>query len=710
MNGQSQEHPLGGDGSSAREDAAQDGTASQAVRPSTTIASNGASPGRQATRLNAFRMNNYTSWNEQGISKEGHETSNTTSAGSSSRGSSASEESALDSPLASPVRRNGGYQALLQEDERNEDEFGSQLDRELGAMQEEHEDEDVIASRRKRRRKVYGGGRVSSRHASGSASGNPRHSRSLPTTSFFLFSSTISPGFVLLIPYAFSLTGLSFGIPLLIILNLLGNSFSHTVLVIASRYVGTTNYPGLAAAIFPAKYGLSLLGRVIIDAGLFLLGAGRSLVTLWLASDLASDLTLVMFPRADILHRRPLLALAIALLSLITSTALTFFSLRRRRSGLFGLASRAALLAPLSILLYPIILLIVGVSLKNLSDYPSLLKPNHGIHLSKPSYSYQPLHTPTLWSGVSILLLVSCNPLQTFAHYRSLGRSSTTSTSDANSEQSLPPVGPPPTSSLASKISLHFSRHRWESATLVSSFLCILIYIGFGTVGYMSLLKIDPNLFSKLPRDHAWFNVARALCLFTVLASLSTNIGDAVSSGRRLLSTPRRAWTFYKRSNGEPSRGHRRKSRPSVSGFDFDEDDSEVSEDEDDIERHRSNSSSHPHGSNATMWESRLSLVATWALVGLLASVIRDLGAIAEVLGSIGAALMGFILPCKPLHMLQYYRSSLKSSSTLSSAIHTPLPSPYAALDIPYNFLCTVFDDRHSPSAERKTIAAKAYG
>lgn len=719
MNNQSQQHPLGGSSNGGSQSDADDGTAGEEVRPTTTIASNGESPGLQATRLQPFRMDNYTSWNEQGPASGQHGASNTTSAGSSSR-SSASEESVFDSPLASPVRRSGGYQALLQEDERNEEDEGDQLDRELDAMQEEYGDEDAVATRRKRRRKVYGGGRVSSRHASSSGSGSLRNSRSLPETSFFLFSSTISPGLVLLIPYAFSLTGLSFGIPLLIILNLLGNSFSHTVLVIASRYVGTTNYPGLAAAIFPAKYGLSLLGRVIIDAGLFFLGAGRSLVALWLTSDLASDLALVLFPRAELLHRRNLMALAIAVLSLIPSTVLTFISPRKRRSGLLGLASRIALLAPLSTLLYPVILLIIGVSLKNLSDYPSLLKPHHGnpFHLSKPHYSSQPLHTPTLWSGVSILLLVSCNPLQTFSHYRSLGRASTSSTSDGSSEQSLPPVGPPPTSSLASRVSLHFSRHRWESSTLISSFLCILVYIGFGTVGYMSLLKIGPNLFSTLPRDHLWFNIARALSLFAILASLGINIGDAVSSGRRLLSTPRRAWTSYNRRNGPPpSRGDRRKRKPSVSGFELEEDDSEVSEEEeDDIERHRSDPRASSIRSGAAIWEARLSLLATWTLVGLLAFLIHDLGGIAEVLGSIGASLMGYILPCK--HHRQFSQSSvwtmhsdvLCRRESLSSPVHSPLSSPYSAFYLSHDFLLTSIDDRHPSPSEGKAVAEEANG
>ena len=463
---------------------------------------------------------------------------------------------------------------------------------------------DAWGQRRRKTRRVYGG--------SGGLANNSEGDHGVISTAWSLFTCSIAPGTPLLIPYALSLTGLSFGIPLIIILLGLGISFSHLILTVEARYVGARGYPSLAAAVVPQVYGIKWAGQLLIELFTVFISGGRALIALYISTDILIDLFFYLFNRAIILRSRVFVSLLLGLAFLLPSL------LSSRRTS-FSNSLFLTQLPFLSVILYPIVLLIIGVSLKNLEDYPSLLKPNP--HLGKPHWSSEPLRTPTLWSGVSVLILACASSQQhTFAHYRSLRRAG--SSLPASSAASQPNF-----------IERLFQRHRWESATILAGIFNGLTYIGFGLVGYISLLSIHPNLFESLPRDHTWFNIARVLVLFTVLPLLMTTIDPARTAFASLLSFPRK---LLRPLPGKA--GHHRNLSSSV--LDIDDDEQELPGG--DIQ----SGSRHSSG-QARQWEARLANLMTWGIVIPLACVLRDLGGIAEILGCIGCTWFGFILPGK---------------------------------------------------------------
>ncbi|CAD6569948.1 MAG: hypothetical protein CYPHOPRED_003667 [Cyphobasidiales sp. Tagirdzhanova-0007] len=490
-------------------------------------------------------------------------------------------------------------------------------------------DADVARRRRRTTRRVYGGG--------GGMAVDSEGDHSVLSTAWSLFSCSIAPGTPLLIPYALSLTGLSFGIPLLILLLSLGASFSHLILTVEARYVGARGYPSLAGAVFPQVYGIKWAGEILIELFTAFVSAGRALVALLISTDIVIDLFLYLFPRANVLHSRIFISLLLGLAFMIPSLLLPRRSFNSKTPFLAQLPS-------LSVLLYPVILLIVGVSLKNLADYPSVLKPNP--HVGKPNWSSEPLRTRTLWSGVSILFFACASSHQyTFAHYRSLRRSG--STLPASSAASKPNI-----------IERLFERHRWESATILAGVLTGLIFVGFGLVGYISLLSIHPDIFESLPRDHAWFNFSRVLVLFTTLPLLMTVIEPARMAFASLFALPRKI--------ARPFRAKDNHHRRSSSALDLDEDEEEG---------HSSGGPSDRrfNSSQSRQWEARVANLTAWGIVIPLACVLHDLGGIAEILGCIGCTWFGFLLPAICFIILFHIRSprSIFISDASSPQIQT---------------------------------------
>jgi hypothetical protein len=552
----------------------------------------------------------------------------------------------------SMIQGDGDDNSAGEDDDDHSQESSNESHDNIQANSDIGDDDDDAELRKRRRRRVYGGGARSTLGSSGN--------RGVLAVSYSLFVSSISPATPLLIPYAFSLTGLSFGVPLLIILVGLGSSFSHVILTVEARYVGASSYANTAAAVFPQVYGIKWAGEVLAHAFTAFVSGARALVALYIATDLLADLLYAIFPHARVLHSRIFISLLLGLGHLLPSLLIPRRRLPHHHYHQLGRSTSVPLptqLAELSVLLYPLILLVVGVSLKNLSDYPSLLKPRP--HLGRPHWSSEPLHTPTLWSGVSVLFFAcASNQQDTFVHYRSLRRAPS-STNPANDD--LPSADPDdPSSSSASKqpstntIAKLFNRHRWESVTILSSFFLGLLHVGFGLVGYLSLLRISPNVFSVLPRDHTWFNIARFLVLCTILPLLSKTMEPCRNAFNALLAVPRRCMSPYRgggkaplRSSSSRNAGHSKRRSSSV--FDYDTDEDDLS-DEGDV--YADNSTTTARGgrgacgsTTAKNWETRLATLLSWGIVISLACVVRDLGGIAEVVGAVGSTWFGFILP-----------------------------------------------------------------
>ena len=178
--------------------------------------------------------------------------------------------------------------------------------------------------RRSNRRRVYGGGRRASLPGGGyhsSAAGHPSAgSRGILSTSFHLFTASLSPCSILLLPYAYSLTGLSFGIPITVLLILLGQYFSHSLLVVEGRYTGSRSYHALGGSVFPQSHGLKYLGQLVVLSFQVFVDGARTLVALILATQLLIDLSLAAFPRAPrVFHKHIFISLLIGIPTLLST-------------------------------------------------------------------------------------------------------------------------------------------------------------------------------------------------------------------------------------------------------------------------------------------------------------------------------------------------------------------------------------------------------
>jgi hypothetical protein len=347
------------------------------------------------------------------------------------------------------------------------------------------------------------------------------------------------------------------------------------------------------------------------------------------------------------------------------------------------------------VLLYPVILLILGVSLKNLQDYPSLLKPEHGhLKFHKPSYSTAPLRTPTLWSGVSILFLLCASAhSRTFAVCRAMKRRQSlpgsASAPDGEASSSGLGLGSGAGAGQRSGLQRLVQTHRWESATLLSACLTAGMMVPFGTIGYMSLLVIRPNVFEALPRDHAWFNVARALTLASVLLLLHENASYAKEAGRGALALLRKGVMalFGATAGGNTARrkrrnsgGHRRRESAHALAGAGDGSDSEQEHEPEEDGGDDEVEAGHGLGgaglmSRVKLAEAMLAAGLIWGAVIALACTIRDLGEIAEIVGCFGAAILAFILPGPfsfPAHHLCTARADC-ASVTMTAVFHIVL-------------------------------------
>lgn len=566
-----------------------------------------------------------------------------------------------------------------QEDlEEDDDAYLEQVEASLRTPGGTHESEEERRRRRKRKtRRVYGGGRrmyysdvnagVHGGRGDGVARSSVTRQRSIFETSWTLFIYNISPGFVLLIPYAYSLTGIAFGIPLTVLLLALGSSFAQLVLTVEARYVGAGSYPSLASTVFPQVLNVQYLGEILVNLFISFVGLARTLIALVISSDLVIQLLTSAFPRAKILHSYIFISLIVSLPYLITSLLLVRFTSSTR--PLFPSSPFLSQLPHLSILLYPLALFILAVSLKNLEDYPSLLKPDHGnVHwrFSKPHFDTAPLHTPTLWSGVSILFLACCSSQgSTFEIYRSLRKRALPGSSRSVQDPNAPLATVPIRDSFLDKM---IQRHRWESATSLSVIYTSLLYIFSGLIGYLNLLVITPNLMTALPINHAWFNVCRVLFLLTIFPLLSeTNIRPVKVAIIGLLDIPRKIYSHATgRSGLGRSTGRGRSSsgrrRPRGSAVSMDGNDTCSSSEDEDVK-----DDIVPAGASrvARAWQARMSLIIIWALVIVFACLgrgFRNIASVSEVVGCVGVTWLSFILPCE-LSSLPAFRTCSEDES-----------------------------------------------
>lgn len=541
------------------------------------------------------------------------------------------------------------------------------------------------ARRRLQTRRVYGGG-AHFHSVALAAPGLPGGSRGVVSTAWMLFAYSVGPGTPLLIAYAYSLTGLYFGIPLTAGLLLVGAAFAPTVLTVEARYVGARTYASLAGAVVPQVYGIRYAGETLLHLFSVFVAGGRGLIALYIARDLLAQLASHLFPRADILQSRLFLGLVLGLTHALPAALLlptvscvsvkrTSSSSRRRFSLVAGnksSRSNSFLAAiPLSApLLYPVILLILGVSLKNLENYPSILKPHPK---TRPPFSTEPLHTPTLWSGVSVLLLLTAGIQQhVFALYRQLRRApahpgaTASQTNLSSSKTSTVSKSAPANAGLTASappnaMQKYLNRHRWESSLLLSAFLTALVLIPFGSVGYASLLKISPDLFGTLPLDHAWFNFARVLAVVCVLLGVRNAMKPAETAARAIVSMPRKLWYPHivrqRDGSGNASRHKRRRSGSSVMDLDGGGIEEDALEGESAIYTHHDDEEMGNEGQLRSMsqyvgsaartraWEGRIANSLVYGGVTALLCTVRDLGSLAEIIGGIGASWYSFILP-----------------------------------------------------------------
>ena len=93
------------------------------------------------------------------------------------------------------------------------------------------------------------------------------------------------PAAPLLMPYAFNLTGLAIGLPLLFFLAAL-SWFSHVTLAVEGRYVGALSLNGLAASVFPRRFGGQGMSELLVDALILFVSLGRSLIVLAVSAHL----------------------------------------------------------------------------------------------------------------------------------------------------------------------------------------------------------------------------------------------------------------------------------------------------------------------------------------------------------------------------------------------------------------------------------------
>ena len=583
---------------------AGDGDAETSTR---TINGNGSSSNAQNSTVQPSTFN-FTSWEELRGSQS---TANDMETGSEEEEDSLemhSAEGESESDIQQQHRDGRRYDRLLQvEDGDGERDGGSASDLDeadddvlLAEPLEQNKQSSSSKSkkqrRRRRRRRVYGGGRRASLHIP-----NGGERRGILSTSFHLSIASLSPCSLILLPYAYSLTGgLSFGLPITLLLLLLGQYFSHSLLVVEGRYVGSRSYHTLGGAVFPqaprnlGKYA----GQLLVLVFQVLVDGGRTLVALILATQLLTDLSLAAFPRAPaVLHNHVFLALLVGLPLLLSSTAANI----ARRPLLPLRWTRSLRQIPqyaLPLLILPLVILIFGISLKNLDDYPSLTKPGHGyLKLEKPSYSSAPLRTPSLWSGVSIIfLVVGSTHSSTFPLYRALkkrnalpasssmqrgasatlglsggaGNGGTGQTIDGGSISPGLSGGPSSSSGNnnnntgegtsfnansgdgsgsgsgvgglpSSFLTRHIQSHRFETSSLLSCFLTCILILPFGIIGYLSLLVIRPNVFETLPRNHAGFNTCRVLLVLGILGNIRKVGENAVVAGMRILGIAARA-------------------------------------------------------------------------------------------------------------------------------------------------------------------------
>lgn len=561
-------------------------------------------------------------------------------------------------------------------------------------------------------------------------------SRGILSTSFHLFLASLSPCSLLLLPYAYSLTGLSFGLPISALLLLLGQWFSPSLLVIEGRYVGARSFHALGGAVFPQSYGLKHAGTLLVLLFQVFVDGGRTLVALLLASQLLVDLSLPTFANGpNFLHSHVFYLLIIGIPTLLSSTALSSTHALTRRPLLPLRWTPFLRLVPQYALplLWGLIILIFGVSLKNLDDYPSLTKPQHGhLKLQKPSYSSAPLRTPTLWSGVSILFLVlGSSQSSTFPLYRALrkrnalpassssagmarGASATlglAGNSDHNASSSFGNSmngdsreqgkngsgggtgdGGPSSSTATSRMARHIQSHRFESAALLSCALSACLSLPFGSIGYMSLLRIAPNVFETLPRAHGGFNACRVLLCIAILSNLRQTAGPGILAAQRALAVLLKllvrsgAGGRKSGSNGPAAGGDPERRRPSAhaskrhkrrsSELELDDDPHSQSrrradeagadgasvhsddedEEHDDYDAEAAGGFGHYasyYGGPTMAGRKRKNKAATtllanlgvWTAVIIVACTVKDLGGIAEVVGCIGCAGLGFLIP-----------------------------------------------------------------
>lgn len=554
--------------------------------------------------------------------------------------------------------KNGAlYARVDSQEDLDDDEYLEQVEASLAGNTPTETDEERRKRRKRKTRRVYGGGRRMYYADAGSGAGlgavgagrsSPSGTRqhSILETSWILFINHISPGFVLLIPYAYSLTGIAFGIPLTALLLALGASFAQLILTVEARYVGAGSYPALASATFPQVLKVQYLGEILVNLFVCFVGLARTLIALVISSDLIIQLLTSAFPRAKILHSYIYISLLTGLSYLITSLLLVRFTSSTR--PLFPSSPFLSQLPNLSVLLYPLSLFILAISLKNLEDYPSLLKPDHGnIHwrFSKPHFDTAPLHTPTLWSGVSILFLACCSSQgSTFDIYRGLRKRAAPGSRNAK-DPNAPPTATPVTDSFLDRM---IQRHRWESATSLAVIYTFLLYLFSGLIGYLNLLVITPNLMTALPINHAWFNVCRVLFLLTILPLLSeTNIRPVRIAGIALLDIPRKIYSHARGQGKRPSSGKSPRRKPRGSAVSLDGMDTCSSSEDEDVR-----DDLVPAGASrvARAWQGRVALIIIWALVIVFACLgrgLRNIASVAEVVGCVGVTWLSFILPCK---------------------------------------------------------------
>lgn len=553
--------------------------------------------------------------------------------------------------------KNGAlYARVDSQEDLDDDEYLEQVEASLAGGVGSAETEEERRKRRKRKtRRVYGGGRRMYYADAGSSAGAGAGGRSslsgarqhsILETSWLLFVSHISPGFVLLIPYAYSLTGIAFGIPLTALLLALGASFAQLILSVEARYVGAGSYPSLASAVFPQVLKVQYLGEILVNLFVSFVGLARALIALVISSDLVIQLLTSAFPRAKILHSYIFISLLMGLSYLVISLLLVRFTSSTR--PIFPASPFLSQLPNLSILFYPLALFILAISLKNLEDYPSLLKPDHGkVHwrFSKPHFDTAPLHTPTLWSGVSILFLACCSSQgSTFDIYRGLRKRAAPGSRHAKDPNAAPSATPVTDSFLDRMI----QRHRWESATSLAVIYTFFLYLFSGLIGYLNLLIITPNLMTALPINHAWFNVCRGLFLLTILPLLSeTNIRPVRIAAIGLLDIPRKIYSHARSLSKGNMKSASRRRRPRGSAVTLDGNDTCSSSENDDV-----HDDLVPAGASrlARAWQGRMALIIIWALVivfSCLGRGFRNVASVAEVVGCVGVTWLSFILPCE---------------------------------------------------------------